>query len=210
MNVDALVLRHCPEFEYFPDRLEARLVDVAGCTGLRWQENAFVEVSDLILAGCAQITSLPWWLLIKGSLDVANTRLVELPDDEREYRLLWRGVEVDERIAFHPDRISVRELFAQRNSEVRRVMLERMGWERFFREAKPKIRDQDNDPGGERRLFHVALPDRENLLVLSISCPSTGRSYFIRVPPHVTTCHQAAAWIAGFDDAAEYEPLVET
>jgi hypothetical protein len=43
-----------------------------------------------------------------------------------------------------------------------------------------------------------------------VNCPSTARSYFIRVPPHVTTCHHAAAWIAGFNDPNQYEPVVET
>jgi hypothetical protein len=123
---------------------------------------------------------------------------------------MWRGVEVNSRVAFHPEQITVPDVFAQRNSEVRRVTLERMGWERFLSEAKPKLRDDDHDPGGERRLFHVSLPDREDLLILNMSCPSTGRNYFIRVPPRVKTCHEAAAWIAGFDDPKEYEPLVET
>ena len=210
MRLDALVLRQCPRLESLPDRLEARLVDVSGCPSLHWQESALVEVSDLNLAGCAQIVSLPWWLVVKGSLDIANTGLTDRPQYQHDARLLWRGVEVNAHIAFHPDQITVQEIVAQRNSEVRRVMLERVGWERFFREAKPKVRDTDYDAGGERCLFHVSLPDREELLVLNMSCPSTGRSYFIRVPPHVTTCHQAAAWIAGFDDPRQYEPLVET
>jgi hypothetical protein len=210
MSLDVLILRGCPRLEYLPNRLEARSVDVSGCIGLQWQEGAFVEVGDLVLADCPQVASLPWWLMVKGSLDVANTGLSGRPECQPEARLLWRGVEVDARIAFHPDQIQVQEIFAQRNAEVRRVMLVRVGWERFFREAKPKIRHRDRDPGGERRLFHVSFRDREDLLVLNVNCPSTGRSYFVRVPAHVATCHQAAAWIAGFDDAERYEPVVET
>ncbi len=210
MKLDALILRQCPRLESLPDRLDARVVDVSDCTKLRWQDEAFVEVSDLNLTGCSQITFLPWWLLVQGSLDVANTGLKALPEGQNGYRLLWRGVEVDARIAFRPEQLQVKEVFAQRNSEVRRVMLERIGWERFLQEAKPKVRDRDYDPGGERRLLHVAFTDHEDLLVLCVKCPSTERQYFLRVPPHVTTCHQAAAWIAGFSEPSEYEPVLET
>ncbi len=185
-------------------------MDIAGCTSFNWQENAFVEVSNFNMAGCAQIDSLPGWLLVKDSLDIANTGLRELPESQQGCRLLWRGVEVDARTAFHPEEIGVQEIFAQRNAEVRRVMLERVGWERFLNEAKPKVRDRDHDPGGDRHLLHVSLPDREEILVLCITCPSTGRRYFIRIPPRLTTCHQAAAWMAGFDDPKQYEPVIET
>jgi hypothetical protein len=210
MTLNTLILRRCQNLQNLPDRLDARLVDLSGCIRLRWQESAFIEVSELNLSDCVQIDSLPWWLTVNDAIDVANTGLTELPQSQSNLRLIWRGVEVNARVAFHPEQITVQEVFAQRNSEVRRVMLERIGWERFLREAKPRLRHNDKDPGGERRLFHVSLPDREDLLVLNMSCPSTGRNYFIRVPPRVNTCHEAAAWIAGFENPDEYEPLVET
>lgn len=36
------------------------------------------------------------------------------------------------------------------------------------------------------------------------------RRYFLAVPPQVETPHEAVAWTFGFDQAAEYRPLVET
>ncbi|ULH16181.1 hypothetical protein MF271_06080 [Deinococcus sp. KNUC1210] len=54
------------------------------------------------------------------------------------------------------------------------------------------------------------MENDESLVALNMQCPSTGRSYFIRVPPSTTTCHQAAAWIAGFDDPAQYRPVMES
>ncbi|NOK61345.1 MAG: hypothetical protein GFH27_549305n114 [Chloroflexi bacterium AL-W] len=50
----------------------------------------------------------------------------------------------------------------------------------------------------------------EDLVCVSVICPSTGRQYLIRVPPQTRTCHQAAAWIAGFDDPNAYQPIAET
>jgi hypothetical protein len=45
---------------------------------------------------------------------------------------------------------------------------------------------------------------------MSCHCPSTGRQYIIRVPPTTPTCRHAAAWIAGFDNPDDYQPLIET
>ena len=45
---------------------------------------------------------------------------------------------------------------------------------------------------------------------LLCQCPSTGRQYLLGVPTTVRSCHAAAAWLAGFDDPAEYQPLKET
>jgi hypothetical protein len=48
------------------------------------------------------------------------------------------------------------------------------------------------------------------MVYLSVRDPSTGRGYLLRVPPTMETCHQAAAWTAGFDDPADYRPVAET
>jgi hypothetical protein len=61
-----------------------------------------------------------------------------------------------------------------------------------------------------RQLLRVLLPNDEPLICLSVIDPSTGRQYILRVPPNMETCHQAAAWIAGFDNPDDYHPLVET
>jgi hypothetical protein len=209
LSLGSLDLSGCTGLELLPDRLEAESVDLTGCTRLGWQEDALAEVARLCLADCRQITRLPDWLFVE-SVDVANTGLKALPEHLRGIRVLWRGVRIDERIAFRPDEIQVPEILAQRNAEVRRVMLERMGWVRFVREGNPEVLDRDTDLGGERRLLAVTLDRSEYLVFVSLKCPSTGRQYVLRVPPRTRTCRQAAAWIAGFEDPDDYEPVVET
>lgn len=90
------------------------------------------------------------------------------------------------------------------------MLLERFGYDRFILQANVEVVDTDRDPGGERRLLRVSLEGDEDLVCVSVFCPSTGDRYIIRVPPNMQTCHQAVAWIAGFDDPNEYQPLVET
>ena len=184
-------------------------MDVSGCLSLRWQEFALVEIGSLDISDCVQIDHLPDWLTVTSSIDVANTGLNALPPWLAHCQLLWRGVKIDERIAFHPESIEGKEILGERNAELRRVMLERFGLEKFFQSVKHDVVDTDTDPGGERRLLRLRFED-EDLLVLAVACPSTGRRYFIRVPPFVRECHQAAAWIAGFDDPNEYRPVAET
>jgi hypothetical protein len=124
--------------------------------------------------------------------------------------LIWRGIPIDERIAFHPETITVEEILGQENIELRRVLLERMGYEAFVAQSEAEVLDRDMDAGGPRRLLRIPLPDEEPLVCVSVICPSTGRQYVIRVPPDMSTCRQAIAWTAGFDDPDAYRPLMET
>ena len=85
-----------------------------------------------------------------------------------------------------------------------------MGHERFITEVGGIVIDRDTDTGGERRLMRVPLEDDEDLVALWVICPSTDRNYVLRVPPSTLSCRHAAAWIAGFDNPNDYNPLIET
>jgi len=122
----------------------------------------------------------------------------------------WRGVPIDARIAFRPETLDAREILAEPNAERRRVMMERFGLDRFMRDAKAQVLDQDRDAGGPRRLLRIELPGDEPLVCVSVVCPSTRRQYMLRVPPSIETCRQAVAWTAGFDNPDDYRPTVET
>ena len=78
--------------------------------------------------------------------------------------------------------------------------------------AEAQVVDSDSDPGGERRLLRIGFggSEDEDIVCLEVRCPSTARKYLLRVPPQTTGCAQAAAWVAGFNSARQYRPLVET
>lgn len=232
LKVGSLILRGCTALRSLPEGLDVYFLDISGCTSLAgWPRSAAVRIGRLNLAGCVGIKSLPAWLTqlsqldlsgcanlaelpeglrVSSWIDVANTRITSLPASLRGVRLRWRGVPVDERIAFHPETISAQEILAEPNVELRRVLLERKGYETFLRETGSAILNRDRDPGGERRLLRVPLPGDEDLICVAVICPSTGRQYIIRVPPTMRTCRQAAAWIAGFDNPNDYRPIAET
>ena len=166
----------------------------------------------LDLADCSGLTRLPDDLIVAGGIDIAGTGITSLPPSLKKTQLFWRGVSVTPRIAFSPQSLSVTEILDERNTELRRVMLERFpgGFERFMTRANAKTIDADTDPGGDRKLLRVAMPRDEDLVCLQVHCPSTGALYILRVPPSMATCRQAAAWVAGFDNPDDYQPVIET
>jgi len=231
LKVGTLVLRGCTSLRHLPEGLDVWFLDmpgcirvtefpvygpaemgrlnIRGCTGLRTLPAWLKKVSQLDIGDCT-ITELPVDLQVLSWLDVADTGMQELPVHLAGVQLRWRGVMIDERIAFRPQTIAATDILQEANVERRRVMMERLGYEAFLEQANAEELDQDRDPGGVRRLLRVPLEEDEPLVCLSVKCPSTGRGYLLRVPPQMTSCHQAAAWIAGFDDPDKYRPLAET
>ncbi len=63
-------------------------------------------------------------------------------------QLRWAGVNVDRRIAFYPETITVEEVLEEKNSERRRVLLDRYGYAKFLQDANAEVVDRDRDPGG--------------------------------------------------------------
>jgi hypothetical protein len=232
LQATSIVMRACPGLTTLPDGLRLSFLDATDCSAFaRFPEHGHFahghlrlrncvslrelppwleSVAGLDLAGCVGIRALPAGLRIGSFLDVAETALSALPPELVGTPLRWRGAPVDERIAFHPETLTADEVLEEPNVELRRVKLARMGYERFLAESGAVALHSDRDPGGPRQLFRIELPPDEPLVCLSVICPSTTRRYVLRVPPTLTRCHDAAAWIAGFDDPAEYAPELET
>ena len=120
----------------------------------------------------------------------------------------WHGVRVEQRIIEQPESLTAKEVLAEENAEVKRVMVERMGMEKFLTQSGAK-QIHSHERGD---LFSIDLPnDPEGVLrAVRVTDPSTGRVYFLRVPPAINRADDAVAWTFGFDMAKEYLPLAET
>lgn len=232
LKVGTLNVANCPRLTELPEGLDVWFLNAAGCTGLtQFPRRARIEHGGLSINGCSALRALPDYLADLGTLDVGNCPQIQslpaklqvsswieiagsgitgLPPHLTHVGIRWRGVAIDHTTAFFPERLQAQEVLKERNAERRRVMIERMGFDRFMREAGAKRLDADRDPGGPRELLRVPMQGDEDIVSLSVRCPSTGRHYLLRVPPTMKTCHQAAAWMAGFDDPSRYQPLQET
>jgi hypothetical protein len=210
LDVCFLNINRCEALSGWPMHARVRFghLSARDCLSLRGLPEWLTQVAQLDISGCRGITALPRGLRVSGWLDVAGSGLTGLPAGSVS-ALRWRGVRVGERLAFAPHTISGAEILAQPNAEVRRVMMERIGSERFLEEVGAKVLDRDTDAGGERTLVRVDLPDDEPFVAVCVGCPSTGRRYTLRVPPTITRAQAASAWLAGFDDAGLYRPVIE-
>lgn len=227
-----LRLRGCTALERLAEGLAVHRLDVAGCARLtelpssaasilrsldisRCVEfaalpNGLAHLQTLNVGGCAKLTSLPDDIRIRSWIEVADSGLSTLPYSLRSVRVLWRGMPVPDRVAFSPETITADEILREQNLEFRRVLIERMGVERFISSSHAETVDTDEDAGGPRRLLRVPFDSDEHIVCLEVHCPSTGRRYILRVPPRTQTCAAAAAWIAGFNSARQYRPVFET
>ncbi len=231
----SLLLNDCTSLEALPEGIDVYFLDISGCSQLtRFPTRGSIQVGHLIAKGCHRLLELPEWLNNIAQLDISGCeRITHLPANLRisswldladsglvdadtqilpplRTPLRWRGVQVESRIVFAPETITAQEVLATTNTELRRVMLERMSHEKFLLEVNAEVLDQDHDTGGVRKLLQVNLEDDEALVAIWVICPSTDRNYVLRVPPSMKTCRQAAAWIAGFDNADDYAPIKET
>ncbi|MCA9791248.1 MAG: hypothetical protein KC910_05615 [Candidatus Eremiobacteraeota bacterium] len=92
----------------------------------------------------------------------------------------------------------------------RDTLIELVGYERILSELPCRLVDFDLEPSGyPRRLVEVPMED-ESLLLVLVTCPSTGKTTQLRVPPDMKTCRQAVAWTFGFDNPDDYQPWRQT
>jgi len=212
LTVQRLVLNGCSRITQLPKSVVASVVhlDLSHCDGFTSLPDNFGHLQTLDISGCSNLAELPDGIRIRSRIEVAGSAVRRLPWSLKSVRVSWRGMEVPDRVAFDPKSITVDDILTERNITLRSVLLDRMGVESFVRQSRAIVADSDRDRGGELRLLRIPFERGRDFLCLDVRCPSTGKQYFLRVPPDMRTCHQAAAWVAGFRNPADYEPAVET
>jgi hypothetical protein len=129
-------------------------------------------------------------------------------NDVRDF--YWHGVRVESYVVDNPERITVLDIEAESNAEVRRVKIERFGQERYLTESG--AREIHRDDYGT--LFRKEMRGDEALVMVKVvnATPEPDGSfkdYFLRVPPTVLTAREAVAWTFG-KTSDGYEPVKET
>lgn len=143
---------------------------------------------------------------------------LELDDSGRVHRKLKysdgftvhaiHGVAVPDYIA--TGQFNAEDIDRMRNVEVRRVMIEDFGMERYLRETNAQ--EIQRDQYGV--LYRRVLDNDEPLVIVKVrnstaEADGTYKDYFLRVPPDITTARQGVAWT--FEMKSEdYSPKKET
>jgi len=128
------------------------------------------------------------------------------PDDFSIYAV--HGVRVPAKIIEKP--IALSEIDIEQNVEIRRVMIEKYGQDRYLLDSGAEMIHVD----GYGELWRKNQQGDEPIVMVKVvnSTPEPDgqyKDYFLRVPPQIETAEQAVAWSFGMD-AGEYAPEKET
>jgi hypothetical protein len=143
-----------------------------------------------------------------GRLDRGDGPAVGYSDDFALYA--WRGMPVPGEFIAELASLTADRIRGEENAELRRVMLEFYGYDRYLSEsgAEPVQRDETGI------LWRIPLTGDEDVVMVEVvnSTPEpdgTSRTYWLRVPPATRTAREGVAWTFGVSEA-DYEPLVQT
>jgi hypothetical protein len=143
-----------------------------------------------------------------GRLDRGDGPALAFPDGFALYA--WRGMPVPADFLGELTSLTPQRIRSEENAELRRVMLEYYGYDRYLAEsdAQPVHRDETGI------LWRIALDDDEDVAMVEVvnSTPEpdgTHRTYWLRVPPTTRTAKEGVAWTFGLQ-AEAYEPVRQT
>ena len=124
----------------------------------------------------------------------------------------WHGVPIPGELIIYPNKITKKDIIKENNAEVRRCYQEILGSERFAEVLGVKEIDSDIDLQGNKMSLVVTEKDElanDIIKFANVVCPSTGRKYFLCVPPNINNVWEAVAWTFG-KKKEEYSPVMET
>jgi hypothetical protein len=125
----------------------------------------------------------------------------------------WNGIQIPEKLIFQPDAVTADDILGETNAEVRRCYQEALGSHRFGSLLGLISLDKKLDRfGNELILYRTKDKDHlagDHIYFAKVVCPSTGRIYFLCVPPGIESVEHAVSWTFG-KTPGEYQPVVET
>lgn len=178
------------------------LMRVARCAGWWWPFERLVILTERPTA--IQLDG-------EGRLHSADGPAVTYPDGLSIWS--WQGVTVPRHVIEEPERITARQIQRESNVEVRHIMLERYGADRYLRVAGAE-RVSSDDTGILWCSDMGDGIDAEPLVMVEVrnSTPEPDGShkhYWLRVPPHIRSAREGVAWTFGLP-TGDYRPLVES
>ncbi|GAX40387.1 hypothetical protein NIES4075_13520 [Tolypothrix sp. NIES-4075] len=105
----------------------------------------------------------------------------------------YHGVTLPEKYGkIHPHHWESQWLLSEDNAELRRVLIQGIGYDRIASE----LQAIELDAWGEYTLLKInADVDNEPIYLLKMTCPSTGFIHILRVPPDTQSAREAIHWV---------------
>jgi len=113
----------------------------------------------------------------------------------------YHGVRLPEKYGqVHPNQWQSQWILAEENAELRRVLIQVIGYARIIQELSAK----QIDSWQEYALLKIDPPREEPICLLKMTCPSTGFIHALRVPPNLTSAREAIGWANWDIDPEEF------
>ncbi|GET42370.1 leucine-rich repeat domain-containing protein [Microseira wollei] len=133
----------------------------------------------------------------------------------------YHGVTLPEKYGkIHPNNWQAEWILSEKNAELRRVLIQAIGYARICQELEA----EELDTWREYTLLKIEadidgfdlndfpqnheIPQKEPVYLLKMTCPSTGHIHALRVPPDMQTAREAIRWVNWDIDPEEFS--VET
>lgn len=117
----------------------------------------------------------------------------------------WHDTLVPEDVIKAPEKLTAERINKEPNAEIRRVLLERFGQDRFIVDSglKPVHEDETG------QLFKAELEGDEPLAMIRVVDATSKKPYWLRVPPTMKTAKEAVAWTFNLKPE-DYHPIQES
>ncbi len=105
----------------------------------------------------------------------------------------YHGVTLPDRYSkIHPHQWQANWILTEKNAELRRVLIQGIGYARICQE----LQAVELDSWQEYTLLKLeADADVEPIVLLKMTCPSTGHIHALRVPPAMISARDAIRWV---------------
>ncbi|HEY9829506.1 MAG TPA: leucine-rich repeat domain-containing protein, partial [Stenomitos sp.] len=105
----------------------------------------------------------------------------------------YHGVRLPEKYGkVHPNQWQSQWLVSEENAELRRVLIQEIGYARLVE----KLQAIELDSWQEYTLIGIDFnADEEPIYLLKMTCPSTGYIHALRVPPDMKSAREAISWV---------------
>ncbi|MEG4212072.1 DUF6745 domain-containing protein [Microcoleus sp. S13_B4] len=104
----------------------------------------------------------------------------------------YHGVRLPEKYGHvHPNQWQSQWILTEKNAELRRVLIQGIGYDRICQELSA----EQIDSWQEYALLKIDNADVEPICLLKMTCQSTGFIHALRVPPNLASAREAIRWV---------------
>ncbi len=122
-----------------------------------------------------------------------NKPAITWKDDYKIYAI--NGVIVPEQVVLTPHTQTITQIRTEPNAEVKRIRIERFGWQQYLTQIKATVLDQQENHIETTTEALMQTPEGETILVCS--CPSTAKVFSLETESKITSCDEAQDWLSG-------------